>query len=411
MELPRTLIVSSTRLGTQSATGVAMASLFGGWPKDRLAQLHSDHYSEFDRGVCEQYFALHSRIDKLRRLPVVGPRAVDWFGGNGRFAQWVNYRDALAWCRSFEPDVVYLRLVDQPTCFRWLPHRLADDLGMPIVTHLMDDWPARFAAGASKADVDALHARLVSLFGRAKANLSISDKMARDFGVRYGVPFKVFHNAIDHEEWQGIARRRSAASDGVFRLVYSGSLADDMCLRSAIDLAKAVAALRAEGRSIEWDVHTAPWWREVFRQHLSQHDGVKEAGFLPRRDYLQALADADLLALPINFDKRSLTYVRYSMSNKAPEYMAARSPILAYGPLESATIEYAQALGWAHVVGEQSVDRLTSELRTLMDDADRRATLADVAHRVGMARHDAATNRQLFRSVIAGAASCPPISA
>lgn len=407
MEFPRVLVVSSTRIGTQSATGVAMASLFAGWPKDRIAQLHSDHYSELDTSVCERYFQITSPAERLRRVPVLGRRIADRFGRNGRVAQWVNYGDALRWCRAFDPDVVYVRLVDQPAVFRWLPYALTVDLGRPVVTHIMDDWPARFALHAAPEEAAVMHARLRELFGRAAANLGISDNMCRDFAECYGVPFVPFHNAIDAEEWRGVTRRRSMESDGVFRLVYSGGLADDMCLQSAADLAAAVELLRGEGRNLTWDVFTAPWWRKAFRRRLAGHDGVQLAGFLPRAEYLQALADADLLLLPINFDERSLAYVRYSMSNKAPEYMAARTPVLAYGPMASATIEYAANAGWARVVSEQGVEHVAAALRTLMDDPAERARLAEAAHHVGVTRHDAAQNRERFRAVVASAATTP----
>lgn len=405
MTFPRVLIVSSTRVGTQTATGSAMANLFAGWPKDRLAQLHTDRLAEPDDSVCERFFLIRSRIDRLRRVPIVGRVVADRFGRNGRWAQVVNLREAVAWAEAFAPDVVYHRLVDEPACFRWLPEALAQRLGVPYVAHIMDDWPTRFADRHGDRAAERMHAQLVRTFRGAAASLAICDKMARDFGERYGVGFETFHNAVDADEWRGIARRRGYERDGEFRVLYSGSLAEDMCLQSVIDLADAVGQLRSEGRPIVLDISTAEWWRKTLRQHLAHRPGVRDAGFPPREGYLQSLADADLLALPINFDDRSVRYVRYSMSNKAPEYMAAGVPILAYGPRESATIGYADAEGWAYTVTERGVERLADALRVLMDDAGQRASLASIARRFGRERHDADANRARFRDVLARAAA------
>lgn len=402
--LPRVLVVSATRLGQQSATGTAMSSLFAGWPKDRIAQVHADHYSEWDTSVCERYFGLRSPVDRVAGVPVVGRRIAGRFGVNGRWVPWVNDSEALAWARAWDPGVVYLRLVDVPACFRGLQRRFSRELGVPVVTHTMDDWAARFARGASAGAGARLQAELSAIYSGAAANLSISERMAEDFGSRYGVGFETFHNAIDAEEWRGVERRRSVETDGRFRVVYSGGLAEDMCLRSAVEFASVVSKLHGEGVPIAWEVYTPKWWRRSFRRWLRHEAGVVDGGFLPRREYLQSLADADLLVLPVNFDERSLSYVRYSMSNKAPEYMAARAPVLAYGPRESATIGYAAEAGWARVVDRQDPALLESALRELIASPGERARLAEAAHRVGRERHDASANRSRFRAVLTRAA-------
>jgi len=210
----------------------------------------------------------------------------------------------------------------------------------------------------------------------------------------YGRPFATFHNAIDTAEWADVQRRRSVDDDGVFRVRYTGSLAADMCLNSAIDMCYVVDMLRLEGRNIRLEMTGGIWWEEAFNEHIRDaYPSCTHFGLLDRADYLQFLADADLAILPINFDGHSLTYVQYSMSNKAPEYMAAGLPVLAYGPEASATIEYANRTGWATCVLHPSPNDLAVALRQLMDDPEKRASQGSAAASIGRERHDATANR------------------
>jgi glycosyltransferase involved in cell wall biosynthesis len=403
LDHPRVLVLSSTRIGTESATGSAMSNFFRGWPLDRIAQLHTDGFTSDDRSVCERFFYFGSPLDRLRRRRWLRnlPRAL---GSSGRVWELVNYRAALQWARSQRPQVIYYRAVDDPRFYRWAPQRLARDLGVPMVTHIMDDWPARLLATRPKLG-RRFDAALRAQFAMAASNLSICDRMSEGFADRYGVPFTALHNAIDADEWRGIERRRSVDEDGVFRIAYTGGLAADMCRRSVRDLADAVSALHIAGFPVRLDVWTPPWHRAAWFRAIGDRPGVTHRGFQPRAEYLQTLADADLLALPINFDDRSLTYIRYSMSNKAPEYMASGTPILAYGPAASATIDYARREGWARVVETRGVMQLAATIRVLLSDPHERRRLADHARGVALVNHDAATNRRRLLKILADAAT------
>lgn len=353
-----------------------MRNLFFGWPADRIAQLHCEA-GDPDTEVCERYFNVAESDAPL----------------DGELSSALR-----SWLDDFGPEVVYFRTIDRPLRFQRLGTRVAAATNARLVTHTMDDWAARLRTQAMTAEqvtaADQGAAALTEAISAATANFAISDRMADTMARTFGKPFSTFHNAIDTSEWSSIERKRSVEDDGVFRVRYTGSLAADMCLSSAIDLCYVVDMLRLEGRNIRLEMTGGSWWEDAFNEHIrDEYPSCTHFGMLERSEYLQFLADADLAILPINFDSHSLSYVQYSMSNKAPEYMAAGIPVLAYGPTASATIDYARRGGWATCVLHPSPNDVATVLRRLIDNPEERHELGAAAHRVGLAAHDADANR------------------
>jgi glycosyltransferase involved in cell wall biosynthesis len=408
VEFPRVLIISPTRLDAQTATGAAMASFFRGWPKDRIAQIYSNKVSEFDHGVCEQYCYANSHLEKIPGVKKFGRITTELLGCHAVDRIRIRWNDVLAWARRFRPEVVYYRAVEDPSFFKWLPLRLTKELGVPLVTHIMDDWPARCEArcGAAKRRflVPRLHRQLEDLFQNSVLNLSICEKMSRAFQDRYGVRFIPFHNSIDIDEWKDPRARPCQDASGPFRIVYTGSLASDMQLWSVKDLAEVVGELHKGGVHVGLELYGAKWWLTNYGRYLEGLPGVKHMGFVPSNEYPRILMEADLLALPINFDDESLAYIRYSMANKGPDYMASGTPILVYGPAESATVEYAASAGWGYVVAERDKEKLEKAVLDLMSDRERGFQLGQHARTLAFKKHDARIVRKRFQALLRKAA-------
>lgn len=379
-----------------TATGAAMFSLFGDWPEDQLFQLHTDKAKGSNEGSNYAEFYIEDEPARPGIQNIF--RSLTKRGGRATYAKIEQ------WVRETKPEVIYYRAIDKPRFMWWLPVELSDRLGIPLVTHIMDDWPKRLTDAARNenrhGEAERIHDQLAQTFHQSAKALSICDKMSRAFEERYGVPFIAFQNTIDRAEWDGVTRSRSYEADGTFRIVYAGSLADDMTLQSFKELAEAVVVLRDQGKPIQLNVYGARWWQKVFDREVGQRPGVKYVGFVPRARYVQSLVDADLLAMPINFDSRSLNYIRYSLANKAPDYMAAGAPILVYGSPESATVEYAIRHRWAEVVTTQGVDHIAKAVTDLIEHPEKRAAIVEKAAKVGAAFHDSEKNRERFRRLL-----------
>lgn len=379
---PRLLVISPTRIGTTTATGALMRALLIGWPRDRLAQIHSDHYREFEHDVCNNFFLattdqppLLHRVRKKLGLATV----------NGRPPRRFQSRAIDRYVDEFAPDVIYCRPVELPPEFLPLPERLKRRTGASLVMHIMDDWPARQRMLAERAaahqrqallqNADWADHQLRHSFKCADVNLAICEKMASAFGERYDVTFRWFKNGVDLEHWQQPKQNFSWQTQRPFQVLYSGSLAEDMQLHSVVEVAESIGRLRQKGIPIELVVQTNETWLRGYNKRLADRDGVSLRLQVPWDEYPGTLASADLLLFAMNYDDLSLAYTRYSFANKMPEYLASGTPIFAYGPMESASIEFLVKHELAAAVTEPEPAAIDQALLQLIENEDRRRTL------------------------------------
>ena len=377
---PRVLILDMTCLGSSSATGQIKKTLFTGWPEGRLAQV---------------FAAGHGRFGLYRggAVPAVLGDPSD-------------PAEAIDWCRSFDPDVVYFRPHDHPRYFHELALRAIDALGVPLFTHLMDDWPAR--AGASGLfGSDRLTRRLPRLLERSAVRLSICEAMSSAFEARYGLRFQAIANGVEPAVWQALdgerATRRAATEPLLIR--YVGGLADDMGLRSLLDVAEVVDKLRKE-IGVRLEIHTTRTWKAKADAVFGRSRGVSvhEAG-ISEEGYRRLLIGCHLLLIAYNFDARSIAYVRYSMANKMPECLASGVPVMAYGPMAIATVAYLAEHRVAEVVTTRDPALLESALRRFTGDPDYGRTLGARGRAFAFERHPVKAVRERLHASLSEAAS------
>jgi FkbM family methyltransferase len=371
---PKILVVSSTLMNCDSATGALVKNLFLGWPKAALAQLHTDHgMPELD--VCDKYFRLSRKK--------------------------YNFDTVMQQVREFKPELIYLRLVDSPLVLLNFVKEYLKMEKIPLITHIMDDWPER--ARTNNPELF-LHATplLCELFQYASYNLSICDHMSFAFEQRFGVPFKAVSNFIDPEDLTKSIKKQKKRPE-LFTIRYCGSLASDMQLASVVDVAQAVGSLQDE-IPVRLEIYVHRRFRKNARK-LRRYKGTEIRAFVPHEDYKELLSNADLLLLAANFDSESLNYIRYSMANKLPEYMASGTPILAYGPVESATIRYAQQGRWAKTVTKCRVAPLVDAIKELYWNIEQREHLGQATRRCVLKHHRADKVRNAFQKMLVDAAT------
>jgi glycosyltransferase involved in cell wall biosynthesis len=427
---PRVAFLTSAAFNRVTGGGITFGNLFRGWPKDRLATVHNDPVPTTDE-TCERYFVLTPAevgkwgpFEAIAPAPAAGSFAVPAaaeraasprrrvlraakrivFGDRAPDAGRLTPRLA-AWLEDFRPQVLYTILGSNAMMELALAIRARFDV--PLVIHIMDDWLATAYRGGIAAPF--ARARMERLFAEvsrvAAARLGICDAMCRAYEARYGVPFEPFQNAVEVGRWSANARREPAASSAR-ELVYIGSILPFAQLDSLADCCAAVARLGRAGEAVRLSIyspaHDLAQWRDrlLLGPNIAVADTIQDDAALFAR-----LQSADALLLPVNFDPHTVRYIRYSMPTKVPAYLAAGSPILAYGPGEVAQIQYAAEAGWAHVLGERSPAKLEQAIRAVLDDVPLRARLAERSLRVAAERHDIERVRPRFQAVLAAAAA------
>jgi glycosyltransferase involved in cell wall biosynthesis len=280
---------------------------------------------------------------------------------------------------------------------------------IPMVVHMMDDWPAvTYRQGILGPLVRPfIRRQLDKVFRQAAVRMGICDEMCEAYGHRYGYEFLSFQNALDVERWTPY-RRAQWKVNVPFIVRYVGSIIANAQQESLLDVCRAVQELALAGEHIEMWVHTPESDSRYLRAAGLPFTSVRLKG-PPSDDHIaELLSMSDLLVLPYNFDERSIRYIKLSMPTKAPAYMISAVPVLVYAPKVVATAKYAANEGWGSVVSIQGVRHVREEIYRLMKDEEARRRYGERAHQLACERHNAASIRPAFWKRLMEAAPLSP---
>ncbi|MDT0530888.1 glycosyl transferase family 1 [Micromonospora sp. DSM 115977] len=428
---PRVLVVGAEPFGRTTGTGITLSNLFGGWPADRLAQVHISAATP-STDVCRHYYALDPRSAPLdycvRRLlardpaggtpaPGSASTAPSW---QGRLRQHMRAMADLSplvvpqglrrWARRYRPDVVY-SVLGSVRVMR-LACGLARTCGVPIVPHFMDDWPSTLYAdgellGLGRRAVEAGLRKAVLL---SRSGLCISGPMADEYRRRYRIPFAAFMNCVDSAAFDGYRERHEApgsvpVADGL-EFVYVGGLH----LGRWSALARIGSALERTGSprpparlTVYAPEHDLARYAHAFADVPTVH----LARSVDSTEVVPILRRADVLVHVESFEPELARYTRLSLSTKLPQYLAAGRPILGHGPAGLASMRHIGTAGAGLVVGEEDVEQLRRRIAQLCEDPLLRQRLGDAGRsyaKVHHSRQEVAAQFASHLAQVAGAA-------
>lgn len=379
---PRLLSIDLTKKGDGTATGELKARLLAGWPNNRLFQIFGIEENEIGADA-----PAHIHGDIL-----------------SRHLRKVSLGEKLF---NFQPEVVMYRPTPDNIALHETAMKIVRCLSLPLVVIILDDWPARLEAN-DQPKFERLNADLKELFDRSDLRFVISHEMAAAFRQRYGRRFEVYANGVEPAEWP-IEKRGS--KDGVFRVRYAGALAEDMCLDSVLDIARAIESVPEEVM-VEFEVKTSKRWYELSAAKFQQFRRTRLfASRLSPAEYRRWLGNADVVVVAYNFDESSRRYVQYSMANKMPECLASGAVTLAYGPADFAAISFLQTVDGVVCVTRRDQGLLTDALLDLIADPDKRHSLSQQSRAAAFDRLDLRDVRTRFQSALVhlGRAAVDPL--
>jgi len=427
---PRVLFITPCAFNGINGGGVTFSNLFRGWPKDRLATVHSDPIPTSD-DVCDRYFRL-GRAELRRWGPfewlagtdaaeaghgdaAVPPRAgpppaslarrvkMRVFGSG--LPEVANLTPALEqFLHAFQPELIYATLGGQGIVD--LTEIIRARFRLPIVIHLMDDWRETIYGDGwlSGWQRHRLNRKIAHLMRVSMARMGICVEMSERLARDYGMPFASFQNGVDTARLASFVRGEPAVGS-LPRMVYAGSLLPFAQAEAVVDAARAAAELCRQGFPLRFDIHAPPAAVAPYRDRLDLGSAVRLLPPFERwEDYYRNIVDADLLLLPVNFDATTIRYIRYSMPTKVPEYLMSGTPVLVYGPEGVAQVDYASREGWGSVVSRQGVGPLAEGIRELLGNPALRHRLTARGRAIAIERHELATVRAGFQDALRAAA-------
>lgn len=432
VEYPRVLIIYRGEINEYNSGGVAIGNWFRPWPKNKLAHILSGSINPVL--FCAKNYLITGRerrfgllFSALRRnWSYIGeettPAGFGTFTLRRSFSQsfkaMVRYLafdtglwefifapklslEMVAWIEDFKPDVIYM---PADFSFSWYALLVSQRFNIPIVPHIMDDWPSMryrdtFMGGFIHRAVTQI---FMAMLTRAPICLTIGPGMKKEYAQRYGIPTEALMCCDDPKRFM----RHSYvvphdAKDSII-VTYCGGLHQNRW-KSMMDVAQACQTLRNRGMPIVLNIHTTNMPREA-REKLS---GFTCTNLLPtpkNEDVPKVLTASTILVHVESFDRKIRQYIRLSVSSKSQIYMMSGRPIFIYGPKGVDVVEYAKAEGWAAVVNSQGTKEVIAELVLLIQDTALQqricAQAAIVAERHHAAEHVRERLRQIFCDVV-----------
>lgn len=430
---PRVLIFGET-FHKNSGGGITLNSLFGNWPVDNIFIL-TDNISRAEETQFEHFYLLGrdeikspysvlgiANIPESSIIELSGYTKIARSSGEKVEKRLSQKRNAFSkikkliklisqklgiynflistrpsiklinWIRTINPEIIYFQ-----------PHYISDikliiDLhlatGIPYCIHVMDDYYTFFARRLDFIRYNKLlFKKLVEL---SSANIAICEEMSKEYTTRYAKDFHHFQHSVDVSFWDRGYKIKPEPKP--FIIQYSGRLSVGPS-NSFLLLSEAVDLLNKKGFLIEFRIQTMTNNFKMlnllskFKNNLIQKP-------IPYDELPSRYSEADLLVLPIDFDRRSIEYIRLSMPTKAPEYMASGVPIMVFAPVETAVYKYAKTQGWAFCTSEHTVDSLCRVIIEIMNNPEKRKQVASTAMEVVIRNHNKSDIQRDFMKLL-----------
>lgn len=334
-ELPRVLVLDLTPIGHNSATGQIKATLFQRWQSNSIACVtpHGRMLS-FTTGNEE---SMHTSTRDTDLLPVI---------------------------EAFAPCLIYIRPVPQAIHLVPLALILRQMLGIPIITHIMDDDLSHLKTTGAHGEYGRYRMLVNEIWCAASARLAISESLGQFFVHTFGGDYQVVSNCIAPSHW--LPREEVEEHTGSFVIRYSGAFSDRKESSSLLKLAEAVESFGGQAR---FEVSVMRNFRENADSYLGDFQHTRVIDSNPDKfKYRKFLKEADILVAAYNFDPISVEYLRYSFGNKLPEIFATGKPVLVYGPDSILSVRYAQTVPGVHVVSAPDKDAIRAKFMSIFSN-------------------------------------------
>jgi len=428
---PKILILSET-FKSNSGGGITLSNLFKDYPKSCLANAADEKelIKVTSNEICNNFYSLGSNEKKVIRLFSFLQKK----SYSGKFVyksqekkelldirkQWslratfVNYffsflniigiyhllfryeiSDCLEkWIIDFNPDYIYTQLSNRELIN--FTTKLTNLTGARLALHIMDDWPSTISKNGlfkhywqKKIDCE-----FRGLIAKADILMSISEGMSVEYKKRYKKDFIPFHNPIEISKWNPYSKFDLLVNHDNINILYAGRIGLGTS-ESVVEIAEAIEELKFEGLKITFQIQTTSISTKL-KNKLSKFSCVVFNPIVQYSELPKIFSAADVLVMPIDFTKKGIAFLRYSMPTKASEYMISGTPILVYADPSVSLIDHAQNYGWASVVVENNIKTLKLEILNIINNIDLRLSLSTAAINHAISNYDSKYVRRMF---------------
>lgn len=405
----RVLMVNVSLAGDPSGTGHTLRNLFEGMPQSRLMQLSLQFRPPEVRTIVantvfidEQCVPTYTRARKavgwlraltprgsVRRTNVQPANSITQTSRLGRARSTLSGLLDMSRCmltveimeeiERFAPTVIYT--AGSSIRVHTVVNHLAETLGIPVVLHLMDDWPETVyrSTWLSRLPRAALSRALARTNELSYINFAISAPLCEKYMRVFGKEYLPLMNPAVH-----FVNSIELHNRPVAKFVYAGSIGlgrDE----SLLQVARAIADINQMEERVEFTLYIPDTQNsELLRSKFGKF-GAVVCGYLPIDELRERFADADVLVYAESFSLMYREFTHLSLSTKVPEYMAAGKPILALLPSDLYGSDYINERQCGIVVNDPA--ELRPAVQRLAHDAELRLRLARAGLRAAQDEH------------------------
>lgn len=433
--LPKVLIYGETfkKIG---GGGITLNTLFGAWPaanifmlNDRFAETSEVHFTHYYQiGHLENKSFIHKLgfktgnksgpviINKVKsektitlqgnslfksnlyfRLKEIFILILNTLGIYELFFQQNISKELLQWIKAIKPDIIYF----QPSTIQNIQflNKLHNITGIPYVIHVMDNFleintHSKELNGKSKLLV---HQTIEELIKKSNLCMGICDEMSAQYGKRFNRVFYSFQHAVDNKFWfKDYVVRKDPKP---FIILYAGRISMGTT-NSLFLLANSIDNCNRDYEcNFEFQIQTTSAVPKVLRK-FSSYKCVKILNSVPYNSLPERYTQADLLVIPMDFDKESLNYIKYSMPTKVPEYLVSGVPIFVLANEITALYKYAKSQNWAFINSTEKGNDIEKLLVEIKNNYSKRVEISEIAKSVGKHNHNINSIRDSFQQLL-----------
>jgi hypothetical protein len=381
--LPRLCYVGSLPVEGTSASMILLHRLLETYPADRLRITHTWEEADATRHP-------ERRLPGVRYLDLPPRTSRGWFFARMRLpgvfllAARLRARERARrihrWLGGFEPEAI-LTIHEQ---FGWMAaETLAHSTSAALHLVLHDEWFRNLPMAPSLRP--RFEAGFRGAYRAAASRLCVCPYMEEAYRGRFGAPGTVLYPALGRDAPDFAAPPAQLTQPRAsLEVAYGGNVFPQGYWDALTALADAL-------RSLPGRLHLyGPSPEAVQRQGLARPEVI--AGGFVRNLAAHLRESAQVLFLPMTFERREEPNMRVSFPSKLAEYTATGLPLLIQGPEYCSAVRWARAHpGVAEVVTTPGVAPLSAALGRLQHPA----------HRAALASQALAIGRQLFRPAAA----------
>lgn len=420
----RVLIVNVALAGDRSGTGHTLGNLFANCPQGNMMQLSLQLEPSRYRTIVENtefldeqsignYLAFRKaarRLGIFSKSSTSGPGSVLNAVPQSNFVDGVRSAASglmdmipcrlsarvMRSIREFGPNVIY-------TCgssirVHSVVNSLARELGIPVVLHLMDDWPETVYRSTflSRVPRTALLRELKLTNRMSSVNFAISEPLCSKYEARYDRHYLQLMNPA-----MCIVERVTVRESEPVRFLYAGSIGIGR-RQALVDVSRAVALLNHYGTRAQLILHIPDDQNRPDVRQEFDRQGATVRPYLPPDELRVKYDEADVLVHVESFVSAYSEFTRLSLSTKIPEYMGLGKPILAYLPRNLYASRYIGERGCGVVSNDAA--SLIEGVSMLAGDSALRATLAARGLEAAKREHAAPVVQGRLRQTLAAVA-------